>query len=298
MASEFPVSKTIRLTDLVPANYRLWAAQTEATFTVHGVLDIVIGERLRPGDVRQASQAIKWDRQHALARQALLACLPPSELTKVYQLQLASDIWARLAQEHGAISIARRAMASRNFYQLTKAPSTSIQIHIDAFTTHLQDLNYNLEVPLPDIDVNIAFLASLGSSWQTFQQSMGERVNTLKPAMLYAEVLAFEAQRNRVEMADRATAVIGDGIANFTARRGYGRVEKRQAKSRYHGESSGHWAGYDKRKFCNYCKRTRHLIDKCFKVLWKKQIAEDKDHEEDYRPIFTGGNGSTFKNRD
>ena len=71
MASESSVSKTIRLTDLVPANYRLWAAQTEATFTVHGVLDIVIGERLRPGDVRQASQAIKWDRQHALARQAL-----------------------------------------------------------------------------------------------------------------------------------------------------------------------------------------------------------------------------------
>ena len=36
-----------------------------------------------------------------------------------------------------AISTARRAMASRNFYQLTKASSTSIQAHIDAFTTHL-----------------------------------------------------------------------------------------------------------------------------------------------------------------
>ena len=111
MASESSVSKTIHLTDLVPANYdRLWAAQTEATFAVHGVMDVVLGERLRPdenGNGRQASQAIKWDRQHALARQALLACLPPSELTKVYQLQLASDIWARLAQEHDAISIAR-----------------------------------------------------------------------------------------------------------------------------------------------------------------------------------------------
>jgi len=108
MASESSVSKTIRLTDLVPANYHLWAAQTEATFAIHGVMDVVLAERLRPddGNGRQASQAIKWDRQHALACQALLACLPPSELTKVYQLQSASDIWARLAQEHGTISIA------------------------------------------------------------------------------------------------------------------------------------------------------------------------------------------------
>ena len=186
-------------------------------------------------------------------------------------------------------------MASRNFYQLTKAPSISIQTHIDAFTTHLQDLNYNLEVPLPDIDVNIAFFASLGSSWQTFQQSMGERVNILKPAMLYAKVLAFEAQRDRAETAEK---VIGNGIANCTTRRGNGRIEKRWGKDRHHRESSGQWAGYDKQKFCNYCKRTGHLIDECFKVLWKKQIAEDKDHEEDYHPIFTGGNGSTFKNRD
>jgi len=59
-------------------------------------------------------------------------------------------------------------MASRNFYQLTKAPFTSIQMHIDAFTSHLQDLDYNLDAPLPDVDVNIAFLASLGLSWQTF----------------------------------------------------------------------------------------------------------------------------------
>ena len=137
---------------------------------------------------------------------------------------------------------------------------------------------------------------------------MGERVNTLKPAMLYAEVLAFEAQRDRAAMADRATAekAIGEGIANFTTRRGYGRIEKRHGKGvsqhgnhkQKHGESSGRWTGYDKRKFCNYCKNTGHLIDECYKLLWKKQIAEDKDQEEDYHPIFTGGNGSTFKNRD
>jgi hypothetical protein len=95
------------------------------------------------------------------------------------------------------------------------APSgTSIQAHIATFTSRLQDLNYNLDEPLPDIDVNVAFLASLGSTWQTFQQSMGERVNTLKPAQLYAEVLAFESQRDRTEMAEKA---IGNGFGNGIA---------------------------------------------------------------------------------
>ena len=65
MASESSASKTIHLTDLVLANYRLWAAQTEATFAVHGVMDIVLGECLRPdnGNGLQASQATKCDRQ-------------------------------------------------------------------------------------------------------------------------------------------------------------------------------------------------------------------------------------------
>lgn len=43
-------------------------------------------------------------------------------------------------------------------------------------TPYYQDLNYNqVESPLTDEDVNIAFLASLGPSWQMFQQSMVER---------------------------------------------------------------------------------------------------------------------------
>jgi hypothetical protein len=49
--------------------------------------------------VWQIQEAKKWDRQHALAHQALLACLSQSVLINVYQLKLASEIWTRLAQE-------------------------------------------------------------------------------------------------------------------------------------------------------------------------------------------------------
>ena len=37
-----------RLTGLHPENYRLWASQSESTFRVHGVLDIVFGREPNP----------------------------------------------------------------------------------------------------------------------------------------------------------------------------------------------------------------------------------------------------------
>jgi hypothetical protein len=273
MASEFTVSKTIRLADLDPDSYRLWAAQTEATFSVHGVWDIVIGDRLRPDQPALAvDESAKWDKQHALARQALLACLRKSELTNVYQLKLASEIWSRLAQEHGATSLARRAIANRNFYQLVKGLSTSVDAYIPVFTSYLQDLNYNLEVPLKDDEVNIAFLASLGPPWQTFQLSMGERVKTLKPAMLYAEVRAFELQKGTAEEPD-------EKVAYALHRVHKGRVGKGFQKG---NQGKGHSAGSEKRS-CNYCKKKGHLIADCYKLLWKKQVTgelEEEDEEE------------------
>ena len=52
---------------------------------------------------------------------------------------------------------------------------------------------------------------------------MEERINTLKPVILYAEVLAFEAQKVRAEIEKK---IIGEGIANFTTRRGNRRIDK------------------------------------------------------------------------
>jgi hypothetical protein len=296
----FSVSKTIRLTELSDTkSYRLWAAQTEATFGVHGVMDIVLGERLRP-EVPETSemtedavrQIKKWDRQHALARQALLACLSQSVLMNVYQLKSANEIWVRLAQEHGATSTARRAIANRNFYQLIKAKSTSVDAHVPVFTSYLQDLNYNLDAPLEDVDVNVAFLASLGPSWQTFQQSMGERVNTLKPAMLYAEVRAFESQTDKAEQSEKANEENITFALNWVHK---GRVEKR------------HWDGHDAKKFCIYCKHKGHDVKECYKSLWKKQIAGDEE-EESSRKVRSGmpiewsfdgpGQGKKFKGWD
>src|SRR5438045_1773042 len=99
--AEVRTEKTIRLTALKPENYRLWVAQSESTFRVHGVLDIVLGREPNPeraglstssddssGDADVAQERPitaaqrrsieKWEHRHDLARQALLACLEPA----------------------------------------------------------------------------------------------------------------------------------------------------------------------------------------------------------------------------
>src|SRR5271155_573841 len=111
--------KTIRLTGLIRENYSLWASQSESTFRVYGVLDLVLGhepspERAAssppsdtPGDAdverpitaAQRKSIEQWQQRHDLARPALLTCLEPAEPTKVYHLRLAPEIWKRLAEK-------------------------------------------------------------------------------------------------------------------------------------------------------------------------------------------------------
>ena len=54
-----------------------------------------------------AAAITKWESQNVLARPALLACLEPAELTKVYRIKSSHDIWQRLSDEYGAISHTR-----------------------------------------------------------------------------------------------------------------------------------------------------------------------------------------------
>lgn len=290
--TEVRTEKTIRLTGLHPDNYRLWAAQSESTFRVHGVLDIVLGREPNPeravlstpsdesssdADVAQARpvtaaqrKAIeKWQHRHDLAHQALLACLQPAELTKVYQFKSAHEIWKRLADEYGPVSDIRRAQATSEFYSLQKKSSKSMQEHINEFTRLQQEVNYHRDSLLSNIDVNLAFLQSLGESWKTFQHSMGPRLNTITPPTLFAEVLAFEAS-------NRSAA--SEPSSNAHA------LHIRRQYSNQHTK----FKPYDHPKnACRYCKRKGHTINECLKKQWSdtqaKEEIENGDVEYDWK---------------
>ena len=90
-----------------------------------------------------------------LARQAFLACLETAELTKVYQLQSAHEIWARLAEEYGPVSDVRHAQAGGAFYSLQKKNETSTRDHINEITRLQQEVDYHRgTIPALSVQIN------------------------------------------------------------------------------------------------------------------------------------------------
>jgi len=112
---------------------------------------------------------------------------------------------------------------------------------------------------------------------------MGERINTLKPAMLYAEVRAFGLQKGKAGQSNEHVAYAMHRVQK-------GRIEKR----RDGGRDVGQWDGYDAKKFCVFCKHKGHDVKECYKSLWKKQIAgeeEERDGRSGRAPNEWSSNG-------
>jgi gag-polypeptide of LTR copia-type len=139
---------------------------------------------------------------HALAREALFRCLERSELIKVHDLPLGSEIWTPLKEEYNAISDALHAKAETQFHLLRQLPTTSMQAHINAFTKLLADTQYHTPPgtqKMTDAQINLAFLRSLGPNYETFQQAMGDQTYRLKLGELYARVKALAESQGEPE---------------------------------------------------------------------------------------------------
>ena len=125
--------KTITLHKLVPADYRMWVIQAEATLGVHECLDIVHGTEPNPTPVADANGLVPvinaalrnrindWNRRYALAREALLKSLEPAELIKIYGVrQDVCAIWTRLHDEYGQVLDIEYIRAATNFTHFVK----------------------------------------------------------------------------------------------------------------------------------------------------------------------------------
>ena len=117
------IEKIVNLKTFKPDEYLIWKAQTEATFRVHGLLQLVKGEEQHPhpnaddtsmqtddtDNDSELSEQIKrqilmFEKRQGLAYQALINCLDAPEAIKVYNLDTASAIWKRLEEEYGQTS--------------------------------------------------------------------------------------------------------------------------------------------------------------------------------------------------
>jgi hypothetical protein len=145
MSHEVTGGKTIKLNKLKADEYRLWVMQAEATFDVHGCLDIILGKELKPFNEASAEDedtelfsihlADKaWLSRHAFAREALLKALETTDLLKVFPVRdSAPAIWSCLRDEYGKSLDFEYICINSEFQSFRKDLKTSMNDHIDEF---------------------------------------------------------------------------------------------------------------------------------------------------------------------
>jgi transposase InsO family protein len=200
---QLKAEKPIKLEDLDPKLYLLWADKAKAAFLVAKVLPIVDGRQSNPYPLTepanltaaQRKELDDWQHKDDLARSALISSLKPTEHFKVFNLTTAHAVWSRLQDEYGQISDLKRATAETEWHSLIKSPSTSMNDHIDKFTSLQQELNFQRPGDIPQLSrtaVNLNFLRSLGEEYRLFHQALGPRVETIQTAELFAQVKAID----------------------------------------------------------------------------------------------------------
>jgi hypothetical protein len=207
--------KTIKLNKLKSNEYRLWVVQSEATFEVYKCLKLVLGKEPKPtpspddSDDESAS-VTSWDTRHALAREALLRSLEPSDLIRVITVKdSAPAIWKRLADEYGKSLGFEYIRVNSEFQALRKDSKTSMNDHINKFNNLLQMVDYNRPKEIPELtkaSTNLYFLQSLGKDWEIWGMAKGKLIRTQPTAELMAEVRALAMRGNTASQAETATS--------------------------------------------------------------------------------------------
>ena len=202
---------TITLNKLKPNEYRLWQIQAESTLQVHKCLDIVLGNEPNPTPMDDDGRPIgpigrrigatiaSWETRHALAREALLKCLEPADLLKIYLHRYSAPaIWTRLQDEYGRPLDYEYVRINNDFISLRRGDNVPIDEHINRFNQLLQDVEYNRPSTIPELrseSVNLQFMMSLGDGWDTFMMAKGDWIRGASTAELHAEIRAMDARR-------------------------------------------------------------------------------------------------------
>src|SRR6266496_2077909 len=313
--------KTIILTKLRPQEYRLWAMQARATFGVYEVLDIVEGREPDPTPRDAGGNAIgpigaavrsnidKWNRKHALAKEALLKVLEPTELLKIVGVQdSASAIWNLLRDEYGQVLNIKYIRADYELHILRKDEKTSMDDHINQFTRLLQDLEYhkpaNAKAKGKGI-INLTFVASLGKGWEVFQQAKGQTLQTMSTSALFAEVRAIDARNKpaRENPQPPETKALGTNVTNGNPsnyednghggrrgchdnQRGVHRSNRGRGGYRkgHGGKKRGNFGKrakpeFDPNKYCTCHEKQGHDIHNCWTAARKKEAANGDNGE-------------------
>src|SRR5271155_3869926 len=156
------------------------------------------GRILRPFSAATRDQVEKWKHDHERAREAIIRCLPDSELLKLDHVQDdVTAIWKRLHDGYGRPSNLEYVRASNDLTNLKKDEKTTINDHINKFEQLVYEVNYNKPSDTKNMEesvVNLKFLNTLmvdktsSDKWETFINAKGPQLETMSTQQLYAEV--------------------------------------------------------------------------------------------------------------
>src|SRR5271154_2128993 len=203
-----PQERSLR--EFKPESYKVWEMSTKATLKYNKLLNIVDGTEtnptphddegrvLRPFSATTRAQVEKWEHDHERAREAIIRCLPDSELLKLDDVQDdVTAIWKRLRNEYGRPSNLEYVRASNDLTNLNKDEKTTINDHINKFEQLVYEVNYNKPSETKNMEesvVNLKFLNTLMvdqascDKWETFINAKGPQLETMSTQQLYAEV--------------------------------------------------------------------------------------------------------------
>ena len=208
--AEESTTRKITLREFKPESYKVWEMSTKATLKYNKLFNIVDGTEtdptprdddgtiLRPIPAATRDQVKKWKHDHERAREAIIRCLPDSELLKLDDIQDdVTAIWKRLRDEYGRSSNLEYIRASNNLANLKKDEKTTINDHINKFEQLVYEVNYNKLSDTKNTEesvLNLKFLNTLmvdktsSDKWETFINAKGPQLETMSTQQLYAEV--------------------------------------------------------------------------------------------------------------
>jgi len=164
-----------------------------------------------PDDSDEESASVtSWDTRHALAREALVRSLEPSDLIKVISVKdSAPAIRKHLKDKYSKSLDFEYIRVNSEFQALRKDSKTSMNDHINKFNNLLQLVDYNRPKEIPEstkASTNLNFLQSLGKDWEIWGLAKGKLIRSQPTAELMAEVRALAMRGNTASQAETATS--------------------------------------------------------------------------------------------
>ena len=285
-------SYNTRLRQFQGAEYLVWATHARTILDEIDAMDIVEGKEKRPSGEEALDEEIDWwNARQKKAFGILIRSIVKPEIFKVQTLTSAPEVWSALKTEYGHANELEQVYVTEEFWKLRKDDATPLEDHITKFQEVMNRLNYhrvNATPPQPELtraEVNINLTRSLGPDWAGFTRSHGAAITSMPLSELIALIKAetYRYDQKPSAQAHFAKKGRGGGRGGRGGRKSHGGRRGGQQGGQGQGQDGKGGkpkASYDPNKTCDYCGKTGHSADECFKRQRDRDRGSDQQSQQ------------------